>query len=60
MILPPDRRRSTRCIKTSLIDLESGLLGLTDLLHDLFVTGTQFRIIMRLFLDDGANPVVLA
>ena len=30
-----------------------------ELLDDLLVTGAQFRIPMRLLLDDGADPVVL-
>jgi hypothetical protein len=49
-----------RSIEAALVYLERRFLGLAHLLDDLLVTGAQLRIPMSLFLDDSADPVVLA
>ena len=43
-----------------LVNLQRRLLGLADLLDDLLILRTQLRAPVRLLLDDGADPVVLA
>jgi hypothetical protein len=48
-----------RCVEAALVYLESCLLGLTDLVNDLFVVGAQLGVAVGLLVDDSSDPVVL-
>jgi hypothetical protein len=48
-----------RCVEATLVDLQRGLFGLTDLIDDLFVVGAQLGAAVGLLVDDGADTVVL-
>jgi hypothetical protein len=47
-------------VETALVDLQSRLLGLADLLDDLLVVGAQLTVTVGLLLDDRPDAVVLA
>jgi hypothetical protein len=40
------------CVEAALVDLEGRLLGLADLLDDLFVAGAQLEVAVGLLVDD--------
>lgn len=48
-----------RSVEAALIDLKGGLLGLADLLDDLFVAGSEVGVVVGLLLEDGTDLVVL-